>query len=44
MQNIDVFAPCREDLAHLLRWMDEAADAAAPGDGDGGVESPAEQA
>jgi quercetin dioxygenase-like cupin family protein len=21
VKNIDVFAPCREDLAHLLNWM-----------------------
>jgi quercetin dioxygenase-like cupin family protein len=21
VQNIDVFTPCREDLAHLLNWM-----------------------
>jgi quercetin dioxygenase-like cupin family protein len=25
VQNIDVFTPCRTDLAHLLAWMDEAA-------------------
>ena len=23
VQNIDVFAPCREDLAHLLEWMQD---------------------
>ena len=44
VQNIDVFAPCREDLAHLLRWMQEATAEAAPADGAGGVESPGEQA
>jgi len=25
VQNIDVFAPCREDLAHLLTWMQAGA-------------------
>jgi mannose-6-phosphate isomerase-like protein (cupin superfamily) len=25
VQNIDVFAPCREDLAHLLEWMGDGA-------------------
>ena len=25
VQNIDVFTPCREDLAHLLGWMKERA-------------------
>ncbi len=24
VRNLDVFAPCREDLAHLIRWMGEA--------------------
>jgi quercetin dioxygenase-like cupin family protein len=32
VQNIDVFTPCREDLAHLLDWMSSALPAAgAPG-------------
>jgi quercetin dioxygenase-like cupin family protein len=26
VHNLDLFAPCREDLAHLLDWMDERSD------------------
>jgi quercetin dioxygenase-like cupin family protein len=26
VKNIDVFTPCRADLAHLLEWMAKAAD------------------
>jgi len=25
VQNIDVFTPCRDDLRHLLAWMEETA-------------------
>ena len=44
VQNIDVFAPCREDLAHLLGWMDQSAAGTAPIDGAGRIESAGEQA
>jgi mannose-6-phosphate isomerase-like protein (cupin superfamily) len=33
VQNLDVFAPCRADLAHLLAWMGGDG---ATGTGDGG--------
>jgi quercetin dioxygenase-like cupin family protein len=29
VKNIDVFAPCRDDLRHLLGWMERRADDAA---------------